>query len=250
MNILLKNKIKEIPKAKSTRYILNYKNIIPLIAITGFGIYSYRKRRKAFVHKKKKLKISKALSSYFHNILKSDEIKRDSISLVNNVFSHSSTKKALCELIKGALDDKEISLSLKSFASSMLIDFIRDKSIKEQIIRNMIVVMQNKELKKESIELLKDFLDYPNTKEAFIGYCKEVAMKEEIKEMFTNLIIDSAINTMKMPEIKKKGAEFIADIWSDPIVRWNMFKRSILFWQTTPQSTESINNGNTSNVKH
>lgn len=244
-------KIRQINSTKSSRYFLKYKNIIPLIALTGFGIYSYSKRRKSFIYKTIKFNIPKSISNYFYNFLLSDEIKQNSISLVNNIFTHSSTKKALGELIKGALDDKDISMNIKSNVSFMMTDFIKDKSIKEQLIRTLIVAIQNKEIKKESMELVKEFFDYPKTQEVFIAFVQEVSMKEEIKQMFTRLVMDSAIMTMKMSETKKKGAEFIADIWSDPVVRWNMFKRSILFWKSTSPSSGSLNNNNKNNgLKH
>ena len=45
--------------------------------------------------------------------------------------------------------------------------------------------------------------------------------------------MESAIVTMKKNETKKKFSEFIAKVWSDSNLRWNIFKRALQFWSNS-----------------
>ena len=99
----------------------------------------------------------------------------------------------------------------------------------------MQMALQNKLLKNECINLIQYILNQARMKEISITYMLDMFERNEIKKSFTNLVMESAIDTMKKKETKKKFSEFISDIWSDSSLRWNIFKRALQFWTNSPK---------------
>ena len=199
------------------------------MAFCGISFYFLKKKmqQKFFVN------FSNSINKYLHSILTSKEIENDGVNLVNRVIAHPQTTSSLALLVKGAIKDKEISKGLFDFSNSLFVDLLQDKKIQNLIQKNLQISLQNKSLKIECINLLQYILNQEKTKEITKNYFIEMFYKNEFKKTFTNLVMESAIVTMKKNETKKKFSEFIAEVWSDSNLRWNIFKRALQFWSNS-----------------
>ena len=199
------------------------------MAFCGISFYFLKKKmqQKFFVN------FSNSINKYLHSILTSKEIENDGVNLVNRVIAHPQTTSSLALLVKGAIKDKEISKGLFDFSNSLFVDLLQDKKIQNLIQKNLQISLQNKSLKMECINLIQYILNQEKTKEITKNYFIEMFDKNEFKKTFTNLVMESAIVTMKKNETKKKFSEFIAKVWSDSNLRWNIFKRALQFWSNS-----------------
>ena len=238
MNIFLRQKFRQITNLstnkwnrwkKTQKFAMFYKKCLPIMAFCGISFYFLKKKmqQKFFVN------FSNSINKYLHSILTSKEIENDGVNLVNRVIAHPQTTSSLALLVKGAIKDKEISKGLLDFSNSLFVDLLQDKKIQNLIQKNLQISLQNKSLKMECINLIQYILNQEKTKEITKNYFIEMFYKNEFKKTFTNLVMESAIVTMKKNETKKKFSEFIAEVWSDSNLRWNIFKRALQFWSNS-----------------
>lgn len=234
MNFIFRRKTILVNKFRNYNYnkvYAKFKKYAPFMTVFAFGFYFAKKK----IKKRLSNNFSASINKYLHSILTSKEIENDGINLMNKVIAHPKTKLSLILLVKGALKDKEISQGLISFSNNLITDLLQDKKIQSLIQNNLQMALQNKLLKNECINLIQYILNQERMKEISTTYMLDMFERNEIKKSFTNLVMESAIDTMKKKETKKKFSEFISDIWSDSSLRWNIFKRALQFWTNSPK---------------
>lgn len=234
MNFIFRRKTILLNKIRCYNYnkvYAQFKKYAPFMTVFAFGFYFARKK----IKKKLSNNFAASVNKYLHSILTSKEIENDGINLMNRIIAHPQTKFSLINLVKGALKDKEIANGVISFSNNLIADLLQDKKVQSLIQSNMQMALQNKMLKNECINLIQYILTQERMKELSTTYMLDIFERNAIKKSFTNLVMESAIDTMKKKETKKKFSEFISDIWSDSSLRWNIFKRALQFWTNSPK---------------
>lgn len=176
------------------------------------------------------------LKTYTKELLNSKEVKEGGSILVNGILKEKDTKDAVVDCLNTILCDEVILKDATSFGATLLTDIIKEEELKTEIKKLLLKIVQGPELKNEAIELV-NFITYEKmTEDILARYFKDIFVREDIIQALTCIVSDSIVHTLNSGATKKKFAEFITDVWSDPSLRWFVIKKSVDFWSPTPGS--------------
>lgn len=204
-------------------------------------IYYNRKEISDYLRKFQKNNFNEKSKKYINSLLISEEIKEGGVILLDNIFKNDHSKTATVQLLNNLLNDPKVMDSTKAYGVGLFNQLLSEDELKFEAKKLFVDILASDEIKEEGVQILKYIIQKEESKDIMAQYFKVIFLRSDIIKSLSNLIIDSGIYTMGTPVSKKKFAEFVIDVWSDPNLRWYVIKKSLNFWQ--PAQTTVKNNG-------
>lgn len=243
-----------IIKNKKKKYY--YKNLIKKImiigGISGLCTYYYFYKYPYFENKTENINLKAKM--YINSLLVSEELKEGGVVLLDRIFKDDKSKDATIELIQTVLENKTILDETSLYAVSLLNNILSDNDFKTEIRNLIIEIIKSDEVKEETVNVLRFFVEKKDSQDIVSQFFKLIFLREDIMKALASVISDSAVYSMADAATKKKFAEFITDVWSDPNLRWFVLKKSLNFWEpatisiTTNLPEDTKNNPTKSNA--
>ena len=226
--VVPQNKIKNTLISKTIKY--------GLFLMTMYTLYAHRQRVQKFILSFQSEHFNNNVKKYIHYLLLSDEIREGGLDLLENIFQNKYSKQATVELLDNLLKDPYVMENTKIYGISLFNELLKEEELKNEFKKLVIDLLQMQEIKLESLDLLKHILEKEESKDILSQYFKVIFLRSDMIKSLSSVITDSALYTMNSQTTKKKFAEFILDVWSDPDLRWFVIKKSFNFWQASNAS--------------
>jgi hypothetical protein len=215
-------------------------NITIISSVSGLTYY-YRKEISDYLKNFQKKNFNEKSKKYINSLLVSEEIKEGGVILLDNIFKNDHSKASTVQLLNNLLEDPKVMDSTKAYGVSLFNQLLQEEELKFEVKKLFVDILASDEIKQEGVQLLKYIIQKEESKDIMAQYFKVIFLRSDIIKSLSNVISDSGIYTMNTPATKKKFAEFVIDVWSDPNLRWYVIKKSLNFWQ--PAQTTVKNDG-------
>jgi hypothetical protein len=220
-----------------------YKLSVCSAAISLF--YFYKKEILEYMKNFQKRNFNENSKKYINSLLVSSEIREGGVILLENIFKHEHSKASTVQLLNNLFEDPKVMESTKAYGVGLFNELLKEEEIKAEVKKLFKDLLAMEEIKLESVALLKYLLEKEESKDIMSQYFKVIFLRSDIIKSLSSVITDSAIYTMTGATTKKKFAEFVIDVWSDPNLRWYVIKKSLNFWQP---ATTTVENGRNLNL--
>jgi hypothetical protein len=214
-------------------------------SLLGITFYNLPNISKYFTNFQDK-NITENSKKYLNTLLTSEEIKLGGIELLDKIFKDEKSKQAVIILLKDLLENGEVFSATKQYGVDLFSSLLKEDELKQEVKKLFIEILTTPEIKTEGVEILKYIIEKEESKDIMAQYFKVIFLRADIIKALSNVISDSAIHTMNSATTKKKFSEFVADVWSDPNLRWYVIKRALNFWQ---KANATVKNENVEGVR-
>ena len=178
---------------------------------------------------------------YLNYLLTSEEIREGGVDLLDRIFKHKNSKQSTVELLNCLLENPEVMKETKKYGVGLFNDLLKEDELKKEVKHLFLDILKSDEIKTEGVSLLQFILDKEESKDIMSQYFKVMFLRADIIKALSSVITDSAIHTMNIPTTKRKFAEFVIDVWSDPNLRWYVIKKSLNFWEPASATVKKEN---------
>jgi hypothetical protein len=174
--------------------------------------------------------ITLPIRNILSNILNSDEVRYKGCVLLKEIFNDKKSEPLVQNMLNDVLMSERFLEASKKFGIK-LIDKVKDDEIIQNNLETlMLKQFKSTKIKEESIKLVNFVANQPDTKHVVSQFFKVVFLREDIVHSLTHLFNESAFRVMDSTQAQNYFSDFIGNVWADPLLRWNLFKKSFDFW--------------------
>ena len=139
-------------------------------------------------------------------------------------------------MLNSLFENDEVKEATTKYGVSLFSSLILEEELQKEVKTLFVDLLNSDTIKKEGVDLLKYIIEKEESKDIMAQYFKVIFLRSDIIKALSSVIVDAGVYTMDQPNTKKKFAEFVTDIWSDPNLRWMLIKKTFNFWQTAAES--------------
>jgi hypothetical protein len=178
---------------------------------------------------------------YLNYLLLSTEIKEGGVILLDKIFKENHSQRATIELLNSLFVNEEVKEATTKYGVSLFKDLISEGELQTECKKLFVDILKTDEIKREGVDALKYIIEKEESKDIMAQYFKVIFLRSDIIKALSSLITDAGVYTMDQPTTKKKFADFLTDVWSDPNLRWIVIKKTFNFWQTAAETENKEN---------
>lgn len=223
-----------IPKfTQSSKINFNKFTILGISIFFGTFFFFHREEIRLIINNFRKMKNSDYFNKFVFNILTSEEVKEGGVELLDSILKSKHAEEACRIILSGLFNNPTIMDETTKYGVGIFNQLLNEEELKNECLILFVDLLKDEKIKNEAVKILEYVIKRSESNDIISQYFKNVFLKDELIKSLSGVISKSAYYSMSTNETKKKFAEFLVDVWSDPAFRWNVIKKSINIFPDT-----------------
>ena len=207
-----------------------------VISLSIFTLISYLIFSTANISKKVRGYVTYPFRKLVNDILISEELESGGRNLLHKLFENEKTKTAVIILLGDVMKDDRFMTEGVNFGKNLFINVLQNEEIREEIIKVFVRVLLSENTKSSVISLFRSVTSQVELEQILSQFLKVIFTREDIYSSLFKLFSDVVVKLLNDEATKTKFADFLAMIWANQSLRWNIIKKTVDFTSVSPAS--------------